>query len=233
VSRVRVPDGPPDISVINSSFLRSFCYSKTVDKTKLKEELLSGHVALLVIDMQADYCSPGFYMDKAGYDIERLRLPIPNISRVLKAVRSSNIPIIYTRQYRIAKEAEESPVESALPSTSLKDEPGWEIVSELEPRPTDTVLDKTTCSVFVSSNLDKLLKDRSITTLIFCGNTFDVCVHSSLRTANDLGYKCITLGDCCGAVNDNLYNWSLESIQVEGGVFGSVINSSDIVETLK
>lgn len=201
-----------------------------MEKAKLKETLQSGHTALLVIDMQGDYCESGFYMDKAGYDVDRLRRPIPNISSVLAAIRQTNIPVIYTRQYRVA--GDESQSESSFPDTSLKGEPGWEVISELKPLPTDTILDKTTCSVFVSTDIDKLLKEKGITTLLFCGNTIDVCVHSSLRTANDLGYKCITLADCCGAVNDSLYNWSIESIKVEDGVFGSVINSSDLIAAL-
>ncbi len=202
-------------------------------KTKISDIFTSGKAALLVIDMQGDYCEYGYYMDKAGYDIDRLRQPIPHITRVVAASRQTGVPVIYTRQYRTKNKNELAKVEGSFPNTSLLGEPGWEIIPELKPQPKDIILDKTTCSVFASTDIDKLLKDKGITYLIFCGNTIDVCVHSSLRSANDLGYKCITLADCCGAVNDNLYKWSLESIQVEDGVFGSVITASELIATLQ
>ena len=94
------------------------------------------------------------------------------------------------------------------------------------------MLDKTTCSAFVSTDIHGLLQSKVISTLIFCGNTLDVCVHSTLRSANDLGYDCITLADCCGAVNDGLYEWSLESIRVENGVFGAVMYSPQLIDGL-
>lgn len=204
-----------------------------MDETKLSELIKSGKTALIVIDMQGDYCELGYYMDKAGYDLERLRRPIPQIAKVLSAVRTTDIPVIYTRQYRLPNNNDTSEAASTFPSTSLKGEPGWEIISELKPAPDDIVLDKTTCSVFASTGIDELLKKRGIDTLVFCGNTIDVCVHSSLRSANDLDYSCITLADCCGAVNDNLYEWSLESIAIEDGVFGTVAYSQDVVDALK
>ncbi|MBL8121191.1 cysteine hydrolase [Candidatus Saccharibacteria bacterium] len=185
--------------------------------------------ALVVIDMQNDYCNRGFYMDKAGFDTERLRRPIKPIAEVLSIARINGMLIIFTRQYRTSDELETAAAEGGFPLTALKGEAGWEIVPELAPQPNETILDKTTCSAFVTTNIDELLRSKGINTVIFCGNTLDVCVHSTLRSANDLGYKCITLGDCCGAVNDELHKWSLESIQIEGGVFGSVYNAQDFI----
>lgn len=186
--------------------------------------------ALVVVDMQHDYCSKGYYMDKAGYDTDRLRKPIEPIKHALSVARDSGLTVIYTRQYRVPGNDEE-PV-SSFPQTALKGETGWEIIPELPPQKDEQIFDKTTCSAFVSSNINEFLKSKGITTLIFCGNTIDVCVHSTLRTANDLGYKCITVADCCGAVSGELHKWSIESIKVEGGVFGSVANSKDLAVML-
>src|SRR5215467_5623437 len=193
------------------------------------------NTALLVIDMQNDYCSTGYYMSKAGYDVDRLRRPIAPIQRVLAAARQAGLTIIYTRQYHVpgAQDEQQEQDGGSFPRTALKGETGWEIIPELAPQAGETILDKTTCSAFVSTHIHKLLKDRAIGTLIFCGNTLDVCVHSTLRSANDLGYDCITLPDCCGAVSDGLYEWSLESIKVENGVFGAVMDSPQLIDSLR
>jgi len=171
-------------------------------------------------------------MDQAGYDIARLRRPIAPLQQVLSAARQSGLTIIFTRQYRLPEAGEEGEA-SSYPPIALKGEPGWEIIPELSPQKDETVLDKTACSAFVSTNIDELLKSKNIHTLVFCGNTIDVCVHSTLRSANDLGYSCITLSDCCGAVSDELHHWSLESIKVEDGVFGDVMESRHFIATLK
>lgn len=166
-------------------------------------------------------------MDKAGYDIDRLRRPISPITQVLNVARSRKMTIIFTRQYRVEDSNVVEADQNAFPKTALKGESGWEIISELTPQDNEIVLDKTTCSAFVTTNIDEILRSKNINTMVFCGNTIDVCVHSTLRSANDLGYKCITLADCCGAVNDELHTWSVKSIQVEDGVFGSVANTQD------
>jgi nicotinamidase-related amidase len=201
----------------------------------LSRQFKPANTALIVIDMQNDYCSAGYYLDKAGYDIDRLRWPVAPIQRVLEAARRAGLTIIYTRQYHVPGAQEDTAGEQgggSFPRTALKGEAGWEIIPELAPQAAETVLDKTTCSAFVSTDIQELLKSKAIGTLIFCGNTLDVCVHSTLRSANDLGYDCITLADCCGAVNDGLYEWSLESIKVENGVFGAVMESPQLIEGL-
>jgi len=192
----------------------------------------SSRAALVVVDMQNDFCSTGYYMDKAGYDITSLRKPIMPLRQVLSAARRAGMTVIFTRQYRLPKDAEETAA-SSFPLISLKGEPGWEIIPELTPREDEVVLDKIACSAFVSTDIDERLKAKDIRALVFCGNTIDVCVHSTLRSANDLGYSCSTLSDCCGAVNDQLHHWSLESIKVENGVFGQVMNSRQFIQMIQ
>jgi nicotinamidase-related amidase len=180
--------------------------------------------ALIVVDMQYDYCSPGFYIDRAGYDTARLSEPIPRIQRVLAAARRAGLRVIYTRHGRIAGSAS---------TTAAPGEPGWEIVPELRPQPADAVIEKSTCSAFVSGELDSLLREKGIHYLALCGNTIDVCVHSTLRSAIDLGYECVLLADCCGAVNDELHAWSIASVKIEDGVFGTVASAADFAGSLE
>ena len=180
--------------------------------------------AVLVVDMQHDYCSPGFYIERAGYDTARLSAPIPRIQRVLAAARRAGLQVIYTRHGRLPGSAS---------TTAAPGEPGWEIVPDLRPEPVDAVIEKSTCSAFVSGELDRLLREKGIRCLAFCGNTIDVCVHSTLRAAVDLGYECLLLGDCCGAVNDELHAWSIASVKIEDGVFGTVADADAFAGALE
>ncbi len=196
--------------------------------------------ALIVVDMQHDYCFPGYYMDRAGYDTRRLSEPVERIRRVLSAARRSGMHVIYTRHGRAPgtgdadlAPAGESVDASPFPRTAARGEPGWEIVPALLPKATDTVIDKATCSAFVSGELDRLLRSRGIGHLALCGNTIDVCVHSTLRSAIDLGYECLLLADCCGAVDEGLHAWAIESVKVEDGVFGTVADAGAFIEALR
>lgn len=185
-------------------------------------------LALLIIDMQNDYCSAGCYMDKAGFDIKRLRKPIKNILNVIEESRKVGVEIIFTRHGEENINKNEKTV-----TASIKNSKCCEIVKELTPLPTEKIFDKSTTSVFASSDIHNYLKVKGIKYLAFCGNTLDCCVHSSLRSANDLGYKCLLIEDCCGAVNDNLFKWSIESILIENGVFGAVTDSSSFINGIK
>jgi biuret amidohydrolase len=188
--------------------------------------------ALVVVDMQHDYCSPGFYMDRAGYDTIRLSEPVARIQAVLAAARRGGLSVIYTRHGRLLQRHQSGQSESDWPQTAVRGEPGWQIVPALSPAATDTIIEKSTCSAFISGELDHVLRQKGITHLALCGNTIDVCVHSTLRTAVDLGYKCLLLADCCAAVNDELHRWSVESVKIENGVFGSVANAQAFINAL-
>jgi nicotinamidase-related amidase len=192
--------------------------------------------AIIVVDMQHDYCSPGYYMAQAGYDTQRLRALIPRIQRVLAVARRSGLHVLYTRHARVPDTARPGTTQQAqhvvtpsVPRTATRGEPGWQIVPALLPQATDTVIEKSTCSAFVSGELDRVLRRRGISHLALCGNTIDVCVHSTLRAAVDLDYECLLLEDCCGAVNDGLHRWAIESVKIEHGVFGTVASAEAFV----
>lgn len=190
--------------------------------------------AVLVIDMQHDYCSPGYYIDNAGYDTARLSKPIGSIRRVLVAARRNGLAVLYTRHGRPDADTAGTHPSGAtpFPLTAARGQPGWQIVPELAPKPADRVIEKSTCNAFFSGELDRLLRNQGIRHLAICGNTIDVCVHSTLRAAVDLGYECLLLADCCGAVNDELHRWAIESVKVENGVFGTVADSGTFIQSL-
>ena len=194
----------------------------------LKSQIPSMACAVIVVDMQHDYCTPGYYIHQAGYDTDRLSWPIPLIQQVLSVARQNGVHVIYTRHGHISRN-DQSSSQSSFPVTAAAGEPGWQIVPALTPQPTDRIVEKSTCSAFVSGELDQLLQQMGVQYLALCGNTIDVCVHSTLRSAVDLGYECLLLADCCGAVNDELHQWALESVKIENGVFGTVANAADFM----
>lgn len=195
-----------------------------------------GDCALIVVDMQHDYCTPGFYIDKAGYDTAPLRKPIPRVARVLDGARRSGLHVLYTQHSRPPGSTGTAPGDDArgptFPETARRGEPGWEIVPELAPQRKDVVIQKTTINAFFSGELHRLLDAAGVQHLAFCGNTIDVCVHSTLRAAVDLGYDCLLLADCCGAVHAGLHRWAVESVQVENGVFGTVASAASFLHGL-
>jgi nicotinamidase-related amidase len=195
--------------------------------------------AVLVVDMQADYCLPGYYMDRVGYDTRRLREPVGRIQRVLQAARKGGLLVVYTRHARAPRDRDGERLErldtgapGPLSGPAMRGEPGWQIVPELKPHVEDVVVDKTTIGGFASGELDRVLRRKGVRHLALCGNTIDVCVHSTLRAAVDLGYECLLLGDCCAAVNDGLHTWAIESVKAENGVFGTVADAEAFVQAL-
>lgn len=182
--------------------------------------------ALIIVDMQNDYCSPGCYMDKQGYDIKRLRKPIVPLSKLVRTAREVGMEIIYARH---GEENHHSQENTTSPIGTF----GWEIVQELTPMKHEPIFDKSTTSAFASSDIYSYLKSKNIKYLAFGGNTADCCVHSTLRSANDLRFQCLLLTDCCGAVNVRLHKWSIESVTIENGVFGVVTDSKSFVHSLK
>ena len=196
----------------------------------------SSACALIIVDMQHDYCSPGYYIDQAGYDTQRLSDPIERIQSVLSVARQSGVHIIYTRHGRLLdsdkpdiNNEEQTLAALPFPRTAARGEHGWQIVPTLRPSATDSVIEKSTCSAFVSGELHRVLQSKGIRHLALCGNTIDVCVHSTLRSAIDLNYECLLRADCCGAVNDGLHTWAVESVKIENGVFGTVASAQTFI----
>jgi len=205
------------------------------------------HTALLVIDMQRDFCAPGGYAEQAGLDIQLLRAPIEPIRQLLAAARRCGLFIVHTREghradlsdltetKRRRAQASGAPIGSPGPLGRLlvRGEYGNDLIDELQPMAGEPVIDKPGYSAFTHTDLELLLRSRGIGRLILTGVTTEVCVSSTLRHAVDLGFGCLTVADACGSAHPALHAAALSMIGVEGGLFGEVITTDALLALLE
>ncbi len=203
--------------------------------------------ALIVIDMQRDFCAPGGYADQAGLDISLLRAPIPAIQDLLAAARARGVLVLHTREGHRAdlsdlpepkrRRAQNAgaPIGSQGPLGRLlvRGDYGHDLIDELQPLPGEPVIDKPGYSAFAATDLELLLRNRGITELIITGVTTEVCVHSTLRSAVDLGYACTLVSDACASAYPELHAAALAMVDVEGGLFGRVCDSQRLLAEWK
>ncbi|MGY4532144.1 nicotinamidase-related amidase [Pseudomonas sp. TE3786] len=199
--------------------------------------------ALIVIDMQRDFCAPGGYADQAGLEISLLRAPIPAIQRLLAHARAQGLLVLHTREghrpdlsdlpapKRLRAANAGAPIGHPGPLGRLlvRGEFGHDLIDELQPLPGEPVIDKPGYSAFASTDLDLLLRNRGITELWITGVTTEVCVSSTLRSAVDLGYACTLVSDACGSAYPELHAAALAMVDVEGGLFGRVCDSQRLI----
>ncbi|MFC5703131.1 cysteine hydrolase family protein [Cohnella faecalis] len=203
--------------------------------------------ALVVIDMQNDFCSPGGFGEKLGNDIAPARAIIPVIRKLLQSAREAGLLIVHTREGHLpdlsdcplaklersrrqgAGIGDEGPMGRIL----VRGEPGHAIVPELAPLEGELVIDKPGKGAFYKTNLEPLLERNDIQSLLLCGVTTHVCVHTTLREANDRGYRCLVLEDATAAFDPADQQAALHMVRQQGGIFGWTSFAQPLMEALE
>ncbi len=201
--------------------------------------------ALVIIDMQRDFLEPGGFGAALGNDVTRLQAAVGPCRAVLAAARTNGLLVIHTREGHRPdlSDAPRLKVERGDPALRIgapgpmgrilvRGEPGHDIIAELSPQPGEPVIDKPGKGAFYQTDLDLMLRNRSIDTLLVCGVTTEVCVNTTVREANDRGYRCVVLADCCASYFPEFHAAGLAMIKAQGGIFGWVTTSQTVLAAI-
>jgi nicotinamidase-related amidase len=205
----------------------------------------TNRLALVIIDMQRDFLEPGGFGAALGNDVSRLKAAVGPCADVLAAARRAGVLVIHTREGHRPDLTDAPPmkVERGDPAVRIgapgpmgrilvRGEPGHDIIPELYPIKGEPVIDKPGKGAFYQTDLELMLKNRGIETLLVCGVTTEVCVNTTVREANDRGFRCIVLSDCCASYFPEFHDVGLRMIKAQGGIFGLVSASKSVLAAL-
>jgi nicotinamidase-related amidase len=202
--------------------------------------------ALVIIDMQRDFMEPGGFGETLGNDVSRLATAVEPIATVLSSARDMGMLVIHTREGHLPDLSDAPPakVERGAPSLRIGDpgpmgrilirgEAGHDIIAELYPLDSEIVIDKPGKGAFYATELGDILQKYGIENLLVCGVTTEVCVNTTVREANDRGYRCIVLADGCASYFPEFHEMGLKMIKAQGGIFGWVSDSAAVLKAMK
>ena len=219
--------------------------SMTIDAEPEPISIDPARTAVVIIDMQRDFLEPGGFGESLGNDVSLLAAAVPPCAALLAAARRLGLMVVHTREGHRPDlgDAPRAKVERGAPSLRIGDpgpmgrilvrgEPGHDIVPALYPLPGELVIDKPGKGAFYATPLHDRLQAQGIESLIVCGVTTEVCVHTTVREANDRGYRCIVPGDCCASYFPEFHRVGLQMIKAQGAIFGWVTDSERVLAAL-
>jgi nicotinamidase-related amidase len=209
-------------------------------------ELDPAAAALVIIDMQRDFLEPGGFGHALGNDVGLLRSAIAPTGRVLHACRRAGMMVVHTREGHRTDLSDLAPAKRVrgkfatgigdlgpMGRILVRGEAGHDIIPELAPAPGEPVVDKLGKGAFYATDLEAMLRSRGVAQLLVCGVTTEVCVHTTVREANDRGFDCLVLEDCTGSYFPAFHHAGLAMIKAQGGIFGWVAPSSALLPALE
>ena len=201
--------------------------------------------AIVMIDMQRDFLEPGGFGETLGNDVSLLTKAVAPCAALLEGARRRGMFIIHTREGHRPdlSDAPKAKVARGVPSMRIgapgpmgriliRGEKGHDLIAELYPRAGEPLIDKPGKGAFYATDLHSILNNRGIENLIVCGVTTEVCVHTTVREANDRGFRCIVPGDCCASYFPEFHEVGLRMIKAQGGIFGWVSDSKKVLDAM-
>ena len=219
--------------------------SKTIDAQPYALAFDPERTALLIIDMQRDFVEPGGFGAMLGNDVEKLRVAIAPLQKLLAAARKAGLFILHTREGHRPDLSDLPPAKlmrghgktrigdvGPMGRILIRGEAGHDIIPELYPMSGEPIIDKPGKGSFCQTDLELILKNRGIQTLIVCGVTTEVCVHTTVREANDRGFECLVPADCAASYFPEFHDMALRMITAQSGIFGWVSDSTKVIAAL-